>query len=469
MSSDPPKIDGRTREGSLASVLSFAYRKAQLVWLRIRRLHFVWEITFALLLAVYFAYYYSGFDRPQYGLYILLGDDIPNTTGETIKSILKQPAQNLKVNGTDVNVNVITIPARTSDDAIKTAENIVKNRDAFLVVGVLDSEPTERSLPVYLGARPQVPFIAAVQSNNNLLRNCKECFDSDKPVPLLQISPTNADQAKWAVKFALDRGMQSFLIVRDDQSANTSYVEGLATAYDQEIPRSLSRLGTTVSGLTEKLASSQEHPACVLYAGDPGNAKSLLTAIARTAGNHRSAGPPWKPTVILSDTAVPSSMGTVTYPSVVLLTDQSDAAYYSSNDEPNAYGLDAVTIAVSLLRELNERGFDWKVSLKSELLNRTSAEDIRRNLVRIMQEDSEFHTSYRGANNTGPTDGLSTAYNFDCPTVSIEGRIQHKSDGSADYCQRYGGIFHVWQWDPQRKVMTDIDFWHPQRTTAPRR
>jgi hypothetical protein len=469
MTADQPEIDADNRKGVIPPYLVPVFHRIRSLWTRIHRFHFFWETAFAVLLAVYFAYYYAGFDHGRYKLYVLIGDDIPNTVGEAVRNRLKQPAQGLKVDGIDVDTEIIDIPANSPEYAITTAWSLVKKRDALLIVGILDSQPTEHSLPIYFHARPQVPFIAAVQSNNDLLRNCDTCFDANRPVPLLQLSPTNADQAKWAVKFAIEQMVSdtpNFLIVSDDRSPNATYVEGLAKAYDKEIPATDSHLGASISSV--RAAFSQTHPDCILYAGDAGNAKILLSELARAVQNVPAGTPKWLPTVVLSDTAVPATFQAVTYERLVNLTDQSDAAYYTDPNQPNAYALDAVTIAVYILRELDERGFDWRYSLKSNLLNHTSAEDIRRNIVRIMREDSKFHSSYRGANDTGPVSGLNTVYTFNCPSVAADGSIDRRSNGSVDYCQRYGGIFHVWKWDPQNKAMSDVDPWHPRKVAVPR-
>jgi hypothetical protein len=206
----------------------------------------------------------------------------------------------------------------------------------------------------------------------------------------------------------------------------------------------------------------------ILFAGDPGNAQVLLQAVAQEVKMQPRSSHKWVPTVILSDTAVPPTPTSVEYNNVVNLTDQSDASYYTDASQPNGYGLDAVTVAVDLLKELDERGFDWKLTLKSTPLNHANAVDVRRNLVRLLREDFKFHSSYRGAEDTGPIKGLTTAYTFDCPLVRRDGRIERKSDGSVEYCQRYGGIFHVWNWNPQKQAMTDVDPWHPPRVLTPR-
>jgi hypothetical protein len=165
---------------------------------------------------------------------------------------------------------------------------------------------------------------------------------------------------------------------------------------------------------------------------------------------------------------VPTHIDSVTYASHVNLTDQSDASYYTDSNQPNAYALDGITIAVELLKELDKRGFDWKFVLKSKLLNRAYAADIRRNLIRTMQEDFKFHSSYLGAIETGPVKGLYTVYSFDCPSMRPDGTVERKTDGSPSYCQRYGGIFHIWSWDPRDKTMSDVDSWHPRRIASSR-
>lgn len=441
---------------------------------RFHQYHWVWEIVLALLLAIYGAYYFAGIDRPIYTVYILLGDDIPNTSGEQIRNEIKEPLRLLSLHGTEVKTEILDVPSKTPSTAIAHAQKILNKGDGILVVGILDSEPTRRSLPLYLKARPQVPFIAAVQSVNDLIdsKSCengeKSCFDAGQPLPILQLSPTNSDEAKWTVKFATDRNLTKFLIVTDDDSTNKDYVRDLANAYEKEIPNTYEHFAIPVNSVAPALL---RRPDCILYAGDPGNAKALLESVAhelsRTRQNASAKQSPasgWTPLVILSDTAVPASLASVPYNAAVNLADQSDASYYTDSKQPNAYAVDSVTIAATIVKELEERGYDVESRLRSIFLNRMTAEDIRRNLIRVMQQDFSFHSAYRGADDTGPVPGLRTAYAFDCPPVGEDGRVLHET-GSADYCQRYGGIFHVWQWEPKYHAMTDIDPWHPRRGT----
>ncbi len=209
------------------------------------------------------------------------------------------------------------------------------------------------------------------------------------------------------------------------------------------------------------LKMTNKSPDCILFAGDPGNADELLKKVAKAAMRHSQ--PTKLPSVILSDTAVPPDINAVAYTKAVILTDQSDASYYTDINQPNAYALDGVTIAVELLKELDSRGFDLRSRLKSKLLNRMDAADVRRNLIRTMQEDFRYHSSYYGAEETGPIKGIHTVYSFICPPTRSDGSVERKTDGSVSYCQRCGGIFHIWSWDPKAKQMKDVYSWHPMR------
>lgn len=105
------------------------------------------------------------------------------------------------------------------------------------------------------------------------------------------------------------------------------------------------------------------------------------------------------------------------------------------------YAEDAFFIAEQLITDLNNRGGDIRFRVKS-LLHFESADDARRNLVRIMKQNSVFRTSYKSSNSN-------RIYVF-------EG---HK---------RYVGIFHVWRIkEPSLQLgteMEDVDNWHVPRS-----
>jgi hypothetical protein len=142
------------------------------------------------------------------------------------------------------------------------------------------------------------------------------------------------------------------------------------------------------------------------------------------------------------------------------LTDQNDAGYFQYGT--NSYALDGVSIAAQIVRELDSRKFDWRFRLKSLFLNHTSTADVRRNLVRIMQEDFRVRTWYSGAEETSLEPDLSPVYTFTCE-IKEDGTVDKQpSDNGVHYCHRYGGLFHVWNWDPQFATMKDVDQWHPR-------
>ena len=325
-----------------------------------------------------------------------------------------------------------------------------------MVVGILDSGPTKASLPTYFQARPQIPFIAAVQTDDNLLGNCTgqsnnpSCFDGGQTVPLLQLSPTNQDQARWAIEFAAEQKMKKFLIIYDETSANIDYVTNLRGAYKSTIENlhpTFQKDESPISTASAKLDAFQ--PDCVLYAGDSGNVQRVLVAVTALRPERRPA------VVLLSDTAIPKGEDAETTLSIpkgtkgtigsLNLADQSDARNYMN--KVNAYAEDSLAISGDLLRVLDRDGFDWRFRVKKMLLNHTTAADIRRNLLRVMQSEISFqdsYPSYVGTSFAQPVEGLRMVYTFDC---------------RSSYCKRYGGIFHVWQWKEGK--MEDVDHWHP--------
>lgn len=343
----------------------------------------------------------------------------------------------------------------TEQNGRDIAERVLASNDALMVVGHFASQATEAALPIYLGARPQIPFIATVQTDDDLLKKCNErearadCTDGDKLVPLLQLSPTNAEQAKWAVQFATGRGKKRFLIATDTDPRNQVYVQSLAKAYRDEVNR-LSEIHpdhhlTVVNGISLDFSAGglrEQNPDCVLYAGGIDAAGGLLRNLK---GSGLAA------MVVLSDSAV-SRTGFISDEEMsgftpVNFTHQIDASDY--NERKDVYGMDGIAIAARLINDLNTRGLSWRFRIKS-MFGMETAEDVRRDLLRVIQDNGKYRSSYLGAPETASALG---------PTV-------YAFNGT----QRLGGIFHVWERSKPPSMstsqLTDVDGWHPPRESS---
>jgi hypothetical protein len=148
--------------------------------------------------------------------------------------------------------------------------------------------------------------------------------------------------------------------------------------------------------------------------------------------------------VILSDSTIKGCQVTQTslkeFGRGVEITNQSNAEFFCK--DVSVYAMDSAAIAAQLIKDLEDSGFDLRFRVKA-WFDRQTVEDARRNLVRIMRERIKARTFFYGATDTGSALGGRTLYAF--------------SGG-----RRVGGIFHVWQWDPDSGTMNDVDHWHPQ-------
>jgi hypothetical protein len=446
------------------------------LWTRHHGGEALWAAVFALVfgipLAVYFAKYFI--DLPAYKIYVVAGSHYLNKTSSdrNTESQFKSSPElaGLNIDSVPVQLEVVELPDDKPETAEAEAQKLASRDDALLVIGHLDSEPTEKSLPMYFKARPQVPFIASVQTDDNLLNKAllvkacggsdSPCYDGLKPLPYLQLSPTNEEQAHWAIQFAAEEHRHHFLIVESDTS-NETYSKSLVDAYKKAIDELIARdKGTTKHVLTmgdlwrHKLDEDlfDEDIDCLLYAGGLDDAPPLLKKIAeieRNRGRIRKRSNGENVMVILDDSVVEQRLeGTKFEVGHVNITDQADAEDYRNGI--SVYGLDAIAIATQLVNDMNTRGLDFNYRMKAFFRQQTGT-DVRRNLVRVMQDNFTYRSSYYGAKKTAITPNSRTVYAFDRGT-------------------RVNGMFHVWERTGFDSA--DVDRWHPPRTfstTAPPR
>jgi len=442
------------------------------LWARHHGGELLWAAVFALVfgvpLALYFAKYFI--DLPPYRIYVVAGSHFltksKNLERNTEFQFKSSPElSGLNVDGVAVQLVVVPLKDDEPETARSTARDLVGKSDTLLVIGHLDSELTEKSLPTYFKARPQVPFIASVQTDDNLLnkallvKECEgpdfACYDGLKSVPYLQLSPTNKEQAHWAVQFAAQNHRHHFLVVESDNTSNATYSQSLAVDYKKAIEElilndpgvtkySLSWEETTREILREDLRD--EDIDCVLYAGGLDDAPLLLKRIVDAENDGKqdrklvvgaAAGAVM---VILDDSVVEDRLEDIKFDvSGVNITNQTDADDYRSG--VSVYGLDAVAIAAQLVKDLNTRGLDFNYRLKAFFRLQDGA-DVRRNLVRVMQDNLTYRSSYFGATRTAISPSSPTVYAFDQYT-------------------RSNGMFHVWERTGFRS--DDVDRWHPPR------
>jgi hypothetical protein len=429
----------------------------------------VFALAFGLPLAVYFAKYFI--DLPAYKIYVVAGSHYLNKTSpdrDTESQFKSSPELvGLKVDGVPVEIEVVELGDDRPETAEAEARELAGKGDTLLVIGHLDSEPTEKSLPTYFKARPQVPFIASVQTDDNLLKKAllvkdcdgpnSSCYDGLKSLPYLQLSPANEEQAHWAVQFAAESHRHHFLIVESGDTSNATYSKSLVDAYKKAIDElilrdpSATRHFLSMSDLWRNKLDEDlfdEDIDCLLYAGGFDDAAPLLKKVAELENGRgtvredvvSSGGPVM---VILDDSVVEQRLeGTKFAVSRVNITDQADAEDYRNGI--SVYGLDAIAIASQLVNDLNTRGLDLNYRVKAFFRQQTGA-DVRRNLVRVMQDNFTYRSAYYGARKSATASNSRTVYAFDRYT-------------------RVNGMFHVWERTGLDSA--DVDRWHPPRTST---
>ena len=117
------------------------------------------------------------------------------------------------------------------DEVERLAHEIANRRDVLMVVGHGYSSTSKRALPEYLTQQPKIPVMLVTETNPDLLPSL--CDDLDVLCPVFRLSPTDEDQAETAVRFAIQEGATSFLVVRDTE--NTVYSSYLANQFVRRI------------------------------------------------------------------------------------------------------------------------------------------------------------------------------------------------------------------------------------------
>jgi hypothetical protein len=383
------------RVGSLMSVTRTESRKSFVRW----RSALIAALLAAILGFPIGAYFLSSV-APLMIYIVASSRNDPDLLG-ALQTMAQASSEEMRVGGTPIQTRVELLEEDTADAAQAKAKQILNRKDALLVIGYINSLPTEASLPVYFGTRPQIPFIAALATANDLLTQCNSsCFVAPGIVPLLQLPPTNEAQAVSGLQFARAHGLHKFLIVSDrdlgDSAYSAAYSEDLAATYEREIERYNSDKPNTKSEPIELVGKSgmgavddelaRLGPDCVLYTGYETGAKALL-ANPLLYSKHM--------VVILSDASLTAAtLGRLRFehPPVYFTYSMSAADYNTRR-----YGLarDAFFIAHQLISDMNARGLGTTFGLRSPF-HSTTPVDVRRDLARVMLQNSESRSSYLG-------------------------------------------------------------------------
>lgn len=496
----PDESTGNIRKAEHSSAREMMFRVARLLkhWGRQHTSEVFWAFVFAILAGYVIALYSEG--PTPYKIYVVADSD---TDSDTMKVFQKedQKPEFAWIGGVKVQVQLETLVGSDSSGkaAQQMAQNLVDAPDTLLVIEHARSQNIENSVQTYFDARPQVPLITTVATDDDLLAPCSakdngqrgSCFDGywvdavtkhkEPFAPLLQLSPTNQVQAASAVQFAIQNGKRRFLVILGNDPNDQSYTANMNSAYSAAITAANAQVVGIfhMDALPKNSDFDKLKPDCVLYAGGFGEAQTLFNDLTTM----QSGVPEF--TLMLSDsviqsrgkddlaefqlpdrTALPANANAAQKGAVVAaaireripiqqpgnttpktehtlqvnFTYQTDAGDFDSHS--NAYVEDAFSVALQLINDLNDRGVDLRLRLKS-LLHLQSAKDVRRNLLEVMRENSSSRTWYKSAS------GI--PYVFDGP-------------------KQYRGIFHVWQLRPHPSLlageMDDVDHWHIPRPVA---
>lgn len=104
----------------------------------------------------------------------------------------------------------------TADGARQVSRLIAARNDALLVVGHVMSTDTKAALPNYVQASPPLPVIATRETSPDLTMCCRAVSGL---CPIIRMSPTDTDEARDLVAYAVAQGKRRFLVVAGDVNA----------------------------------------------------------------------------------------------------------------------------------------------------------------------------------------------------------------------------------------------------------
>lgn len=433
-------------------------------WLRKHEGEVGWAAAFAIVFAFVAAWY---FDTPEpYRIHVVTNRQADSESlGKVLGPLTAQYRDREHpfkwIGRTPVLVELNILEDAKNDTVRAEAQELLGKDDTLLVMGHLPSEPTEASLPILFSARPQVPYLATIATDNNLVVGCGKQDEKAKPyncyqkagfVPLLQLSPTNEEQGKSAVLFATQQGKRHFLIVSDNQPSNRSYRDNMIQAYSDAITAFNNKNKDDPADVVQiyrmeyQLNAETVHqwqPDCILYVGIFGEARSLWNQLSAMVRPKKDVLMIVSDSVIEtrgSDQALEAFLARKS-PIPVRFTYQSDAAEYNAHDSVSAR--DAFAIAGQLIEDLNDHGLGLWFRTKAFFHLETVA-DTRRALVKVMEENAARRTWYAGSKDF---EDMEDDYMF----------MGHA---------RRGALFHVWQLRTQAtpsEAMEDVDKWHVPR------
>jgi hypothetical protein len=295
----------------------------------------------------------------------------------------------------DVTIHLRVEVAEDSFASERMAQDLVHRPDTLLVIGHLPSNSIESVAPIYFGARPQVPFVATIATDDDLLVRCGYFCSEGGYVPLLQMAPANVDQAQWAVHYAMKHAARRFLVVAGSDPTLSTYTKDLVQGYSEAVNAN-ARAGIVIVGVTTAERVSEKvialRPDCVLYAGSAGEAESVYHEVTARVPGERVL-------LILPDSVLGSMPSKPFIKELTSTRSRVDVRFMSLvsardlNMHVNSGLVDAVTIVQLLVNDLNSSGGDFQSRVDS-FLGIMSANDARRNLVHVMEQNELRRASY---------------------------------------------------------------------------
>lgn len=372
-------------------------------------------------------------------------------------------------------IDDVPITLETTEDlgeASTTAKRIAAEKDVLLVIGHVYSQRTIDALPTYMGADPPIPVIATKETNPDLLSTSPKC--TNLGCPLLQMSPTDDEQARDGLDFAFTQlpkrrmlaggtgenqtDHYNFLILKEANGINPSYADNLTKKYVSLLEEAdylkkgafdqgTINIGDAATFLNIASSIINYKPDVVIYVGQSPLARQFFTALhdqlppPPTADPKLPAGAPRKdvvkyqpPLILLCDAAVSPEVlnkGFLGIQDVFATYPLSSLAY---KETESVLGRDAFAIVAGLVKEAGyhrplKQGGGWAYTLR-RTLQMHRVKDARAALAAAIINASEGNEDFKG-----PT---MNEYAFEFP-----------------YHHRKNGRFHVWSISGSRVIEAD--------------
>lgn len=344
----------------------------------------------------------------SYKVYII-GNITDPGSKEMVEAFTARAGQLSKLN--QVPVEVKKLDDRGDPDmAERIAKELAARNDTLLVVGHLESTPTQKALPFYLQANPAVPVILTTETNPNLL---PPLTSNRTYYPVFRLSATDQDQARTAAAFAVHHGGTSFWVVEDTD--NPVYSSYLAHEFVKQVHQSQSAkvlLWSNNFNIPPAYAIDSLGINWVFFAGEWQDALILIRQL--------KAMPKMKQvSILLSDWCVDGRLlqdgGTDL--DGVYLTHPLPAQVYD-RQRYTSYGTDASMVIQQLLQEGDQQFRDFASAeggpgyLLRRVLGLRRVSDARRVLFHVMQVSANQHSQFNlSGGNTAVFNGDGTRAN----------------------------------------------------------